>query len=144
MKILFCAFGALLRQSTIRNPQSAIGSPRHRAAGDPAGGPGGLEIEAAGQAVYVKKFAGEMEAGANPAFHGFEIHLSQAHAAAGNEFVLVQALAGHREFGADELLDERVPRRARQASRSGSRGAMPAARTSCVPRGAPATAEGAC
>src|SRR5205807_7879536 len=81
---------------------------RHRLPRNPAGGPGGLEIEPAGEAVNVEQFTGEIEARANPAFHGLEIHLAQTHAAARDEFFLVQALAGDLELGANQLLNQTV------------------------------------
>ena len=75
-------------------------------AGDPAGGPGGLEVEPAGDAVDVEEFAGEVEAGDEFAFHGFEIHFAEANAAAGDEFVFVEALAVHGQFGGGEGPEE--------------------------------------
>src|SRR3989442_7413581 len=73
----------------------------HRLPRNPARGPCGLEIESAGDAIYVEQFAGKMESGTNPALHGLEIHLAQTHAAAGDEFVLVRAFAGYLEFSAN-------------------------------------------
>ena len=93
--------------------------PGHWPARNPAGRPGGLKIKTAGDAVNVKQFAGKIQSGANPAFHRLEIHLAQTHAAAGDEFILVQALARHLKFRADELLDEFVLRRA-QPRRAGT------------------------
>ena len=49
-----------------------------------------------------------MEAGANPAFHRLEVHLAQTHAAARDKLVLIRALAGDPEFGANQLLNETV------------------------------------
>jgi len=72
----------------------------------PAGGPGGLEVEAAGEAVDVQHFAGEIKSGTDAAFHRREIHLAQVHAAAGDEFLLVHALAGHGEFRRRDLRGE--------------------------------------
>jgi hypothetical protein len=79
----------------------------HREAGDAAGGPGGLEIETAGDAIDVERFAGEVEAGDEAAFHGLEVDFGKTDAAAGDEFVFVGALAGDREFGGGELGGER-------------------------------------
>ena len=44
-------------------------------AGEVAGGPGGLEVEAAGDAVDVEDFAREVESGLGLAFHCFEIEV---------------------------------------------------------------------
>ena len=88
----------------------------HRAASNPARGPGGLKIKAAGEAIHVEQFAGEVEAGTEPAFHGLEIHLAQPHATASDELVFVQALAGDAKFSARELLNELVLTRTRKRS----------------------------
>ena len=99
------------RLTLYRTPDQTIGSLRsHGLAGQPARRPGGLEIEAAGDAVNVQQFTGKVQARANPAFHGLEIHLAQSHSPARHKFVLVQALARDREFRADQLLDELVLR----------------------------------
>ena len=82
-----------------------IGALREVLAGGPGGGPGGLEVEAAGDAVDVERFAGEEEAGDEAAFHGFEIDLGERDAAAGDEFLFVHALAGDGEFGGGEERD---------------------------------------
>src|SRR5262245_61294947 len=71
--------------------------------------PGSLKIESARDPVDVEQFTGEIKAGTNAAFHGFEIHFTQTHPAAGDEFLFVQAFAGNKEFRANELLDEVVP-----------------------------------
>ena len=60
--------------------------------GDDAGSPGGLEVEAAGGAVDVKDFAGEMKAGEVARFEGGEVYGVQGHAAAGDEFVAESGL----------------------------------------------------
>ena len=52
------------------------------------GGPGGLEVEAAGDAVDVKELAGEVEAGAVAALKGAGVDGAEGHAAAGDELVL--------------------------------------------------------
>src|SRR5206468_11287978 len=51
---------------------------------------------------------------ANPALHRFEIDFTQSHAAARDKFVLVQALPGDLEFGANQLLNKPVLGRARK------------------------------
>jgi len=67
--------------------------PHHRQPGDAASGPGGLEIETAGDAIDVEAFAGEVEAGDELALHGAEVDFLQAHSATGDEFVFVRGLA---------------------------------------------------
>src|SRR5438105_7285417 len=62
----------------------------HRVSGNPPGGPGGLEIETAGDAVDVEELARKIKIRCDPALHGFEIDLAQSHAAASNKFILVQ------------------------------------------------------
>lgn len=52
-----------------------------------------MEVEAAGDAVDVKDFACEVEAGAEFAFHGFEIDFFEIDAAAGDEFFFVGRFA---------------------------------------------------
>jgi hypothetical protein len=87
---------------------------RHRLPGQPAGRPRGLKIKSTGDAVNVQQLAREKQSRNDLALHRLEIHLAQSHAAAGHEFVLVQALARHREFRADQLLDEPVLRGPRE------------------------------
>ena len=65
-----------------------------------------MEVEAAGDAVDVEEFAGEVEAGNEFALHGFEIDFAETNAAAGDEFVFVEALAGDGEFGGGEDAEE--------------------------------------
>jgi hypothetical protein len=67
-----------------------------------------LEIEAAGHTVNVQQFAGEIETGTPLALQGFKVHLGELDAAAGHEFVLVQAFAGHGEFRVRELVRQRL------------------------------------
>ena len=43
---------------------------------NPPGSPGGLEIEAARDAVNVEQLPGKIEIWRDPAFHGFEIDLA--------------------------------------------------------------------
>src|ERR1051325_1187448 len=80
----------------------------HRVARDPTCGPGSLKVETSGDSIQIEQLASEEKAGANTAFHGFEIYLLELHAAAGNEFVLVQALAGNLEFGLPQMIGEVV------------------------------------
>ena len=80
----------------------------HIPSSNPARCPGGLEIEAAGDAVNVQQFAGKKQSGTNTALHGFEIHLVQPDPAAGHELILVQALSVHGKFRAPQLLNELV------------------------------------
>ena len=71
-----------------------------------------MEIETAGNAVDIEKFAAEKQAGDDFAFHGFETHFAQTHAAASDEFVGVKTFTGDGEFHAGELLDEMMARAA--------------------------------
>jgi hypothetical protein len=98
------------RSGRPRSPAPTERLQRHGPAGNPAGGPGRLKVEAAGDAVDVEQFAGEVQSGTYPALHRSEIHIAQFHAAAGDEFVLVQALSGDFEVGANELQDQGVLR----------------------------------
>src|SRR5581483_9132045 len=54
----------------------------------------------------VEEFAGEEEFWAEAAFHGFEVYFGKADAAAGDEFLLVDGLAGDVERGLEELLNQ--------------------------------------
>ena len=74
--------------------------------GEVAGGPGGLEVEAAGDAVDVEDFACEIEVGVGLAFHRFEIEVFQVHSATGDELVFVGALAGDLKLGLGQLSHE--------------------------------------
>ena len=65
-----------------------------------------MEVEAAGDAVDVEEFAGEVKARNEFAFHGFEVHFAEANAAAGDEFVFVETFAGDGEFGGGEDAEE--------------------------------------
>src|SRR5208283_4905059 len=78
----------------------------HGVSRDPARRPGGLEIEPPGDAVDVQDFAGEKQAGANPALHRPEIHFVQADPPAGHKLLLVQTFSGHEKFRAQQLPDE--------------------------------------
>ena len=87
---------------------------RHGLSGEPAGGPGGLKIEPAGQPVNVEKFPAQMQSRTDPALHGFKIHLAQPDPAAGYKLILVQALAAHGKFRAPQLVSEFVLRSPRE------------------------------
>lgn len=65
----------------------------NRPSSQPSGGPGILEVETTGQTIYSQRLSGEIQTGEALALHGLEIHLVQAHATAGDELVLEQALA---------------------------------------------------
>ena len=71
-----------------------------------AGGPCGLEVEAASNAVDVEDFACEEETRLGLAFHGFEIEVSEVDAAAGDEFVFVRAFSGDLKLCAGQLMNE--------------------------------------
>src|ERR1041385_2876148 len=86
----------------------------HGTAREPARRPRCLKIKSAGDAVDVQHFAREKKSGANAALHRFEIDFAQTHTAARDELVFVQTLAGHVKFRAQELLNKRVLRGARQ------------------------------
>src|SRR6266516_3615492 len=113
-----CAITSPARFRAASDLSPSIGRGRHArsqcVSGNPSGRPCRLEIEPAGDAVNVEQFTGKIEAGANPAFHRLEIHFAQTHAAAGDKFVLVQALPRDLEFGANQLLSQPVLGRARK------------------------------
>lgn len=71
-----------------------------------SGGPCCLKIEAAGDAVDIENFACKVEPGLGLALHRLEIEVFQMDAAAGDEFVLVGALAGDLKFSCGELVNE--------------------------------------
>src|SRR5438046_2058626 len=81
-------------------------SMRHRVAGNPAGGPGSLKVEPASDAIDVEKFAREIKPGADTAFHGFEVNFGQAHAAASDELIFVEAFPGDLELRVVKLRRE--------------------------------------
>ena len=66
---------------------------RHSFACDAAGGPGGLEVEAAGDAVEVEAFACEVETGDMFALHAAKIDFFEVDAATGDEFIFIGGLA---------------------------------------------------
>jgi hypothetical protein len=66
---------------------------RHGFASKSPASPGGLEVEAAGDAVDIEAFAPEVESGDLATLHGSEVDFFQAHAAAGHEFVFVGSIA---------------------------------------------------
>src|SRR2546427_12176751 len=92
-----------LRSSTFDLSPNGTG---HRLAGNPAGGPCRLKIEAAGDAIDIEQFAGEVEPRTDAAFHRLEVHFCQPHTAARDAFIVVQALSRHRVFSANQSLDE--------------------------------------
>ena len=73
-----------------------------------SGGPGGLEVEAAGDAIDIEDLAGEVEAGDGLALHRFELDVIERDATAGYEFVFIKAFTGDLKFGAHQFLDEAV------------------------------------
>src|SRR3954464_12679528 len=75
---------------------------------NPTGGPGGLKIKAAGNAINIEQFACEIEMRHDSAFHGLEIDFAQPNAAASNEFISVQRFAVHCQFGRVELANQLV------------------------------------
>ena len=83
-------------------------------AGEVGGGPGGLEVEAAGDAVDVEDFAGEVEAGDEAACHGFEVDVAEVDAATGDELVFVHAFAVDGEGAGTEFLGEAAGEGARE------------------------------
>jgi hypothetical protein len=63
----------------MKSPESGLISAcklSHRAARNPTSGPGGLEIEAAGDSINIEQFAGKVQAGTDAALHGFEVHFA--------------------------------------------------------------------
>src|SRR5438445_124492 len=82
----------------------------HCPARNPSSGPCGLKVETAGQAVDIKQFTAKIQPPANAAFHGFEIYLIEAHAAARDKFILVQSFASDLQFATSQLLDQPVTR----------------------------------
>ena len=75
-------------------------------AGHPGRGPGGLKIEASGNAVDVQRLAGEIQAGNLPAFHGLHVDLLQGNPPASDKLLLVHAFADDLEFGFMKFLEE--------------------------------------
>jgi hypothetical protein len=108
-----------LSEGRVRLPLFPPPSPCHRFAGNPRGGPGRLKVEAPGDPVDIEQFTREVQAGANAALHRFEIHLAQRHAAAHDKFVLVQALARHRQIRGEELAGQRGLAGSRQGGPAG-------------------------
>ncbi len=74
--------------------------------GEAGGGPGGLEVEAAGDAVDIEDFTGEVEVLMDFALHGFEVDFIEGDSAAGDEFVFIRAFAGGFEAGVFQGLEE--------------------------------------
>ena len=75
-------------------------------AGDPSCGPGGLEIEASGDAVDVEGFACKVEAGYKAALHSLKVDFGKRDASTGDELFFVHAFSRHRDFGASECLGQ--------------------------------------
>src|SRR5258708_4171844 len=91
----------------------------HGFSGEPAGCPGGLKIESAGQTINVEQFASEKQTRTFPAFHGLEVHFAQSNATAGDELILVESFPRDLNFGRAELPDQPVPGRAGKAGPPG-------------------------
>lgn len=68
------------------------------------GGPGGLEVEAAGDAVDVEDLATEVEAGVGAALEGLGVDGGEGYAATGDELVAV----GGSAAGLEGVVGERV------------------------------------
>lgn len=103
--------------------------------GQPAGGPGGLEVEAAGQGVDVEDFPGEEQAGLQAALHGLEVDFFQADSAAGHKFFFEYPFALNGICPAGEFVGQAVQNRVGEvapivifADASGSGQALPQAR----------------
>ena len=90
--------------------QAVFGWGSRQAASDEAGGPGGLKIEAAGDAVHIEDLAGEVQAGHDPALHRMEVHLAEGHAPASDELLLEGGLAGDRVGVVEQAVDQPVAR----------------------------------
>ena len=65
-----------------------------------------MKVEAAGDAVDIENLSGKVEPGVLFAFHAFELHVIERNAAAGNEFIFVQAFSIHGKFRLNQLLCE--------------------------------------
>lgn len=72
---------------------------RESGGGDVGGGPGGLEIESASDAVDVDALADEVEPGDDATFHAPEVDGTSLNAPGGDELVFVGGLAGGLEAG---------------------------------------------
>src|SRR5580704_14622496 len=94
--------------------QAPANSSCHCMPRDEAGCPRGLKIETTRDAIHIQQLTREKKSLANFAFHRLEIYLVELYAAAGHELVLVQALAGDRNFRAGELLRQRQRLRPRE------------------------------
>src|SRR5439155_17531273 len=86
----------------------------HSVSRNPPGGPSGLEVEAARDAVNVEQLARKIEIWRDSASHGFEIDLAQSHATASDKFFFVQRLAIDFEFRHAQLPNQFIPSSARQ------------------------------
>src|SRR4051794_38757700 len=67
------------------------------AAGEEAGGPGPLEVEATDAAVAIEDFAGEVEVGRLARLHGAVVDLAQGDAAGGDFGVVPATMRDDRE-----------------------------------------------
>lgn len=75
---------------------------------DEASGPGGLEIEATGDGIYIQNFTSEVEAGTELAFQGVGVDVLERDAAAGDELFLVGASARDAVTVVGECLHQSV------------------------------------
>ena len=88
----------------------------HSVSRNPPRCPGRLKIEAARDAVDVEEFSGKVEIRCHPAFHSFEIDLTQSHASASDELVLVERFSVDLHLRRAQLLNQVVHPGARQRS----------------------------
>lgn len=65
-----------------------------------------MEIEAAGDAIDVEDFTGEVEVWDGLAFHRFKVEIIQRHSAAGDKFFFVETFAGDFKFGCGQFVGE--------------------------------------
>ena len=72
---------------------------RNRGGGEVGGGPGGLKVETAGDAVDVEALADEIKPGRDATFHGAEVNGRSPDATGGDEFIFVSRLAFRLEAG---------------------------------------------
>ena len=77
----------------VNHLQGGLAATSDRSCCQMRGGPGSLEVEAAGDAIDVDAFAGEVEARDDAAFHGLEVDALAVDAAAGDELIFVGRLA---------------------------------------------------
>ena len=72
--------------------------------GNPAGGPGILKVEAAGDAIDIQYLPGEIESGAHFAFHGFEVHFRKSHSAAFYKLVFESILSQDSQLSGHQTM----------------------------------------